>query len=101
MLRHVALFKWKDGTTAGQVEAVVDRLRKLPSEVPGIAAYSFGPDAGLSEGAADFAVVADFASEADWRAYTQHPAHLKVIEDVIVPIRESRVFLQYETEAEG
>ena len=101
MLRHVALFKWKDGTTAAQVEAVVERLRRLPSEVPEIAAYSFGSDAGLSEGAADFAVVADFATEADWREYTQHPAHISLIEDVIVLIRESRVFLQYEMEAEG
>jgi hypothetical protein len=101
MLRHIALFKWKDETTPAQVAAVVQRLGKLPSEVPEIAGYSFGSDAGLSEGAADFAVVADFATEADWRTYMQHPAHLKVIEDVIVPIRESRVFLQYEAEAEG
>ena len=98
MLRHVVLFRWNDGTTGEQVQAVADRLRRLPAEIPEISKYSVGRDLGLTEGAADFSVVAEFASVEDWQAYIQHPAHLRAIEEVIAPIRESRVVVQYEME---
>lgn len=98
MLRHVVLFQWKAGVTDEQVQAVIDGLARLPTEIPEIAAYSVGHDAGLTEGAWDFAVVADFASAADWRAYLAHPAHLRVVEEAITPIRESRVVVQFEME---
>jgi Stress responsive A/B Barrel Domain len=98
MLRHVAVFRWKDGTTDDAIQAVAEALGRLPEQIPTIAAYRFGPDLGLTDGSADFAVVADFASVEDWRAYTHHPAHQKLIEDFILPIRESRVVAQYEVE---
>jgi len=97
MIRHAGLFKWKDGTTPEEVRAVVDGLGGLPGAIPEITGFRFGPDLGLTEGAADFAVVADFASVEDWRLYSKHPAHLRVIEEAIVPIRESRMAMQYET----
>ena len=96
MIRHVVMFKWKDGTTSEQIQAAADRLGRLAAEIPEIAAYSFGADAALSEGASDFAVVADFATVGDWRAYLAHPAHMLVVEEAIAPIRESRVVMQFE-----
>jgi len=96
MIRHVVMFKWRDGTTAEQIQAVGDRLGRLPAEVPEIAAYSFGPDLGLSDGASGFAVVADFATVEDWRSYLAHPAHLRVVEEAVAPIRESRTVVQFE-----
>ena len=98
MIRHAALFMWKPGTTLAQLRAVEDALARLPGEIPEIAAYRFGPDLGLTEGNADFAVVADFASAEDRRVYSRHPAHVRVIEEYILPVRESRVVLQYEFE---
>jgi len=92
------LFKWKAGTTLEQVQALAARLARLPDEIPEIKAYRFGADLGLAEGNADFAVVADFASVEDWRVYSRHPAHVRLIEEYILPIRESRVVLQYEFE---
>ena len=98
MIRHAVLFKWKAGTTREQVQALAAGLARLPAEIPEIADYRFGADLGLAEGNADFAIIADFASVEDWRAYSRHPAHLRLIEEHIVPIRESRVVLQYEFE---
>jgi hypothetical protein len=90
------MFRWKAGTTPQQVRAVIDALGGLPEAIPEIAEYRFGRDLGLTEGSADFAVVADFASEDDWRVYTKHPAHRRAIEELIAPIRESRMAMQYE-----
>ena len=99
MIRHAVLFKWKAGTTLEQVQALAAGLARLPAEIPEIAAYRFGSDLGQAEGNADFAIVADFASVEDWRSYVQHPAHVRLIEEYILPIRESRAVLQYEFEA--
>lgn len=96
MLRHVVLFHWKPGTTPEQVRAVTDGLRALPAVIPEIAGYHVGPDAGLVEGNADFAVVADFASEADWATYRAHPVHQAVIAEHITPIAAERLSAQYE-----
>lgn len=101
MIRHVALFKWNDGTTPGQVQTVEAALSGLPAAIPEIAGYRFGRDLGLTDGGADFAVVADFASVEDWQAYLAHPAHLRVVEEAIAPIRESRVVVQYEIGGES
>jgi hypothetical protein len=90
------MFKWKDGTTAEQIQAVGDRLGRLPAEIREIAAYSFGPDLGLSDGASGFAVVADFVTVEDWHASLAHPAHVRVVQEAVAPIRESRVVVQFE-----
>lgn len=94
MLRHVAVFSWKPGTAEAQVEALSAALARLPDRVPGIRAYSFGPDARLG-GNADFAVVADFDDEEGYRAYARHPAHVDVIERLLAPIREARSSVQF------
>ena len=98
MIRHVVLFTWKDGTNEEQMLAVVEALKQLPAAIPQLRDYQFGPDLGISDDTADFAVVADCASVDDWRAYIDHPEHQRVVREVVAPIRESRIALQYEIE---
>lgn len=95
MVRHVALFHWKQGTTAADVSRVEEGLRPLPSQIPCIRSYRFGRDLGLQEGNADFAVVADFDDEAALRTYAQHPVHVAVINERIRPLVRSREAVQY------
>jgi hypothetical protein len=99
MLRHVALFTWKPGTTAEQVQAFSRGLTGLPSAISAIRAYGFGPDAGIADGNADFALVADFDDEDGWRIYQQHPAHQRVITELARPIVEARHAVQYRIDA--
>ncbi|MEY2456505.1 MAG: hypothetical protein QOK06_1599, partial [Acidimicrobiaceae bacterium] len=58
-LRHVVLFRWKEGTTVEQIAAIEDGLAGLPAAIPELVDYRFGSDAGLADGNWDFAVVAD------------------------------------------
>ena len=93
-LTHVALFTWKPDVTEADIRALGDGLASLPGLVPGIQGYRFGPDAGLGEGNADFAVVAEFADVGAYRAYAAHPAHRDVIDRLVNPIVERRVAIQ-------
>ena len=86
MIRHVVIFQWTETAASEQVAAVAAGLDSMPHSVPGILAYRHGDDLGLSSTTADYALVADFATVEDYRAYAGHPHHLAFIEECIRPI---------------
>lgn len=96
-LRHVVCFRFQPDTAPEQVAALADGLRELPGLIPEIAAYRVGPNLGINEGTWDFAVTADFASEADFVVYRDHPEHQARIQGLVVPITAERVAVQFAT----
>ncbi|SFL10073.1 Dabb family protein [Geodermatophilus ruber] len=96
MLRHVVLFTWSDAADEERRAATIAALRRLPEEVGGMTSFAVGPDAGLREGNADTALVADFPDVEAWRRYAEHPAHLKVIAEHVTPYLAQRTAAQYE-----
>lgn len=100
MIRHVVVFEWKDGTTAERVAQFAADLAALPGKIPEIRDYRFGSDAGITDGNADFALVADFDDDEGYRAYATHPDHLPVIERV-KPIIGRRLAVQMPMPMEG
>jgi len=94
-LRHIVTLTFRDDTPSGDVEAIADALRQLPAQIPELRSYVVGVDAGLSEGNASLAVVADFDDVAGWQAYRDHPAHQAVITQQIVPVLASRSAVQH------
>ncbi len=101
MLRHVVLFTWTPEATLEQQETVAAELRKLPGLIPGLRGYAVGPDAGLSEGNYDFAVVADFDDPAGYVVYRDHPAHRAVVDKYVAPIVSTRARVQFTLPARG
>ena len=94
MIRHVVVFRWKPGATAEQKALVATELAKLPAIVPSIRSFVMGPDAGINQGNAEFAVTADFDDEAGYLAYRDDPTHRAIIAEHITPITESRTAVQ-------
>jgi hypothetical protein len=93
-IRHIALFRWRDDATPDGIARFQELLGKLPSAIPELRAYSFGPDAGISDGAFDFAVVADVDDEAGFVAYRDHPEHQAAL-GVLRPMLAERAAIQY------
>ena len=98
-LRHVAMFRFVDGVTDAQVQALADGLDGMPGAVGTMLDYRHGPDAGINEGTYDYAVVGDFATPADYRAYVDHPDHLALRRDLLEPILAERAVIQFELAA--
>ena len=96
-LRHIVTLTFRDGTTERDAEAIAAALRELPEQIPELRSYVVGVDAGLSEGNASLAVVADFDSVEDWQTYRDHPAHQAVITQQIVPVLAGRSAVQHHT----
>jgi len=97
MFHHVAMFRFKDGTTAEQIEAVGTALGALPDQIDVLLGYRFGPDAGITEGSWSFVVIADLADSSDYPSYKNHPAHVAVVNDLIAPIVAQAARVQFET----
>lgn len=96
MFRHIVMFRFADGTTDEQKEAVRAGLRRLPEVIPEIRAYRFGDDLSLRDDNFDFAVTADFDDKASFVVYRDHPDHQKAIADFIAPIVAARAAVQFE-----
>ena len=94
-LRHVVLFRWKEGTTPAHLAAIEDALAALPALIPELVDYHFGRDAGLADGNWDFAVVAGVASVEDYVTYRDHPAHQAALADRIRPHVAERAAVQH------
>ena len=96
MLRHVVVFTWSDDADAERRAATLAELRRLPETVGGMTSFAVGPDAGLVEGNAHTALVADFPDAETFRAYATDPRHLAVIAEHVKPHLAARTAVQYE-----
>jgi hypothetical protein len=93
---HVALFTWKPGTTAQQIQELTDALTSLPALIPDIRSFRVGPDAGVSPGNDAYAVVAELDDLDAYRRYAADPRHRDVIDRLVMPILGTRHAVQLE-----
>ncbi|MEM1436233.1 MAG: Dabb family protein [Pseudomonadota bacterium] len=94
MLRHCVLLTFKDRITHDQISHLSSELARLRA-LPMVSDYRFGPDAGLAEGNADFAIIADFPDVAAYEAYAADPTHQAVLSTTIRPLISERTALQF------
>ena len=83
MIRHVAVFRFKDGVTNATIDVIDETLATLPSILPEIISFSSGRNADIVDGAWDYAVVADFASPEDYLIYANDPQHMDMVRNIV------------------
>lgn len=93
---HLVTFTWRPGVTNDDVVAVIEGLASLPEQIPELVSYTFGPDLGLRDGNADFAVAAVVESPEGLVAYLEHPEHVRILNDFIRPLIATRQAVQIE-----
>lgn len=76
-LRHVVLFKFKEGTTAERIKQVEDAFRALPGKIDLIRGFEWGTNVSPENLAQGYThcFFLTFASDKDRDAYLVHPAH--------------------------
>jgi hypothetical protein len=96
LLRHVVLFKFKEGTSPEQVKEVEAAFSALPSKIPQIVSYEWGlnnsPE-GLAKGFTHCFFLT-FKSEADRAIYLPHPDH-KAFGALLSPILDDVLVIDY------
>lgn len=95
-LRHVVLLQWADDVPDDHVEQVRAGLDALKQQIPQLKRFTHGADIGFAEGNFDYAVVADFDTPQEWRAFREHPAHLLFMEEHIKGKFKGRAAIQFQ-----
>ena len=99
LLRHIVMYKFKDGLPPAQVQEVVDAFNGLPKKIDAIASLESGTNVSLegkSEGFTHVFVVT-FRDEAGREAYLKHPAHDAYVQ-VVKDKREKVIVFDYWTQ---
>ena len=95
MFRHCVLLKFADDATDEQKEAVRAGIAALPDLIPEIVNYTVGFNAGDRADNYDLAAVGDFADKAAYDVYAEHPDHVRLIQETIVPVIAGRTAVQF------
>ncbi|MGB6151452.1 MAG: Dabb family protein [Pricia sp.] len=96
VLRHVVMFKFKEGTSQEEINKVQEAFSALPSKIPQIHSYEWGTNnspEGLDKGFTHVFFLT-FKSEEDRAAYLPHPDH-KAFGDVLGPHLDDVLVLDY------
>ncbi|MEM6318942.1 MAG: Dabb family protein [Bacteroidota bacterium] len=95
-LRHVVLFKFKEGTAEADIKRVETAFSDLPNKIKEIKAYEWGTNnspEGLDKGFTHCFFVT-FSNEADRAVYLPHPDHQAFVE-VLKPHLDDVLVLDY------
>jgi hypothetical protein len=96
LLRHVVLFRFKEGTTGADIKKVEEAFRALPSKISEVKAFEWGTNnspEGLNDGFTHCFFVS-FNSEQDRAVYLPHPAHQAFV-TVLKPYLDKALVLDY------
>ena len=94
---HVVTFKWRRESTEGagvDGARIAEELRELVTGLDGVVGYRCGPDAGVTAGAYDFAVVGTFTDRDAFAVYRDHPEHQRILNELILPNIDTRTVVQ-------
>ena len=78
MIRHVVLIKFKPEIATDDRMRGLAHLQALPEQIDQLHIWSVGMDQMHLPRSYDLAVVADFTSLDEMRAYRTHPSHVKM-----------------------
>ena len=93
-VQHIALFRFKEGTSDSVIRQALDDLRRLAKVIPGISQFSIGRN-NSPEGLADgltHGFVMTFQDAAARDTYLRHPEHEKFKAFVLPHIAKVVVF---------
>lgn len=77
MLKHIVLFKFKEGTTPEKIKEVEQAFAALPGKIDVIKGFEAGTNVSTENRSEGFThcFVVSFSSAADRDTYLNHPAH--------------------------
>jgi hypothetical protein len=90
-LRHIVLLSFEPGTDVDAIEAA---LLAMPDQIPVIRSVTVARDLALAEGNAELALLVDLDDADAWRDYQEHPAHQRLLANLIRPALRSRTAIQ-------
>jgi len=88
MIKHIVLLSFNDGVTQDQIDVLENELKKLMLIIPEILSFSFGKNCSFEELNQGYShgFIMEFSSHLERDAYLEHPKHVELAENLIIPI---------------
>ena len=96
MIRHTALFRFRDGTAGAQIDALMAGLLALKNDIAVIDRTAWGEIFSDRANGHTHVVSFDFRDRAALEIFYGHPAHKQIAETQIKPITTSLLVIDYE-----
>jgi len=93
---HIVLFRWTEAATAEAVTRVMEALRGLRGQIPGILDLACGENFSSRAQGYTHGLVVRFTDQAALEAYGPHPVHRRVVEELIRPIAAETLAMDFE-----
>ncbi|MFJ9929067.1 MULTISPECIES: Dabb family protein [Streptomyces] len=90
MLHHVIALRFHEGTTASDIQRMADGLLGLKDVIGTIRSMRMGRDLQIRPDNFEFASLIEFDDEAGYLEFRDHPAHQRVVRELIQPIMAER-----------
>lgn len=90
MIRHVAMFKWREGVTEEQRVAARDALAALKQQVPSVVEYTVGFNVRPNPNNWDMVLVADFEDLDGLESYFAHPV-MNAASDLVASVTQKEI----------
>jgi quinol monooxygenase YgiN len=90
MIRHVAMFKWKEGVSDEQKVAARDALAALKQQVPSVVEYTVGFDIGRNPNNWNMVLVSDFEDVAGLESYFANPI-MNAASDLVASVTQKEI----------
>ena len=95
MIRHVVLFQFKPGTSADAIGELLNEAAGLQAMIPAIVEVMHGENFSERSRGYTHVVSMGFADRSALASFYDHPAHKALKADVIDPISETMVVIDY------
>lgn len=95
MVKHIVMWKFKDGTTEADKLEMKRRLEALNGVVPSLVEIEIGLNFSPCDPAKDMVLTTEFQTQEDLKAYASHPEHQKVVA-FVKPFVAERAVVDYE-----
>jgi len=97
MLNHVVLFQFKTGADPSAVKKLVDGLKAMPNTIKEIVSLSCGEDInGGIRGGYQLGLYVQLSDRDQLPTYLNHPTHQALVKDLLEPVLEDLVVVDYE-----
>lgn len=98
MIKHIVLFKFSVTASEKQIEQALAKLGNLKNiSIPQIKSFSFGKNCSpenLNKGFS-YAFIMEFFNEKDREDYLNHPDHIRIASEDVMPLTEEVIVLDY------
>ena len=95
MIKHIVMWKFKDGVAKADKLEMKRQLEALKGVVPSLVDIEVGLNLAAGDAAKDMVLYSEFQTLEDLNAYAGHSEHLKVVE-FVKPLVCERAVVDYE-----